>query len=118
MPVKTKRENLFCGEVFRVFDRGQNNCYFDSAVKDTNMHHFFPTPFSLERRNTLCFCETRLQRFYLINVQKTQNFLVNLKTDKSKNKCGKSNCNMIKKTQDNHKSIYVIGYQEHVSLSV
>ena len=37
VPVKTKRENLFCGEVFRVFDRGQNNCYFDSAVKNTNM---------------------------------------------------------------------------------
>ena len=22
---------------FRVFDGGQNNCYFDSAVKNTNM---------------------------------------------------------------------------------
>ena len=27
----------FAGRFFRVFDRGQNNCYFDSAVKDTNM---------------------------------------------------------------------------------
>ena len=25
------------GRFFRVFDRGQNNCYFDSAVKNTNM---------------------------------------------------------------------------------
>ena len=41
VPVKTKRENLFCGEVFRVFDRGQNNCYFDSAVKDTNIAQYF-----------------------------------------------------------------------------
>ena len=37
LPVKTKRENLFCGEVFRVFNRGQSNCYFNSAVKNTNM---------------------------------------------------------------------------------
>ena len=27
----------FEGRFFRVFDRGQNNCYFDSAVKNTNM---------------------------------------------------------------------------------
>ena len=27
----------FAGRFFRVFDRGQNNCSFDSAVKNTNM---------------------------------------------------------------------------------
>ena len=27
----------FAWRFFRVFDRGQNNCYFDSAVKNTNM---------------------------------------------------------------------------------
>ena len=26
----------FAGRFFRVFDRGQNNCYFDSAIKNTN----------------------------------------------------------------------------------
>ena len=31
----------FSGRFFRVFERGQNNCYFDSAVKNTNMQHFF-----------------------------------------------------------------------------
>ena len=37
VPVKTKRENLLCVDLIRVFDRCQNNCYFDSAVKNTNM---------------------------------------------------------------------------------
>ena len=27
----------FAGRFYRVFDRGQNNCYFNSAVKNTNM---------------------------------------------------------------------------------
>ena len=27
----------FAGRFFRVFGGGQNNCYFDSAVKNTNM---------------------------------------------------------------------------------
>ena len=27
----------FAGRFFRVFERGQNNCSFDSAVKNTNM---------------------------------------------------------------------------------
>ena len=26
------------GRFFHVSDRGQNNCYFDSAVKNKNMH--------------------------------------------------------------------------------
>ena len=31
----------FAGRFFRVFDRGQNNCYFDSAVKNMNTPQFF-----------------------------------------------------------------------------
>ena len=31
----------FAGRFFRVFDGGQNNCYFDSAVKNTNTPQFF-----------------------------------------------------------------------------
>ena len=28
----------FVGRFFHVSDRGQNNCHFDSAVKNKNMH--------------------------------------------------------------------------------
>ena len=31
----------FAWRFFRAFDRGQNNCYFDSAVKNTNTLQFF-----------------------------------------------------------------------------
>ena len=37
VPIKTKRESLFRGEVLRVFDRGWNNSYFDSTVNNTIM---------------------------------------------------------------------------------
>ena len=43
----------FAGRFFRVFDRGQNNCYFDPAVKNTNMpQKKFAAPFSFDRHNT------------------------------------------------------------------
>ena len=41
VPVKTIRENLLAGRFFRVFDWGQNNRYFDSSVKNTNVPQFF-----------------------------------------------------------------------------
>ena len=46
---------FFAGSFFRVFDRGQNNCYFYSTVKNTNVPHrlvFFAAPFSFDRHNT------------------------------------------------------------------
>ena len=46
----------FAGRFFRVFDRGQNNCYFDSAVKNTNMQHvFFTAPFSFDLHNICAY---------------------------------------------------------------
>ena len=49
---------FFSGMVFRVFDRGQNNCYFNHTVKNTNVpQKNFAPPFSYNRHNILFFLQ-------------------------------------------------------------
>ena len=63
VPVKTKREIFFAGGLFRVFDRGQNNCYFDSTVKNTNVPQtFLCGTFYFDRHNISIFIDMHLQQ--------------------------------------------------------
>ena len=65
----------FAWRFFRVFDGGHNNCYFDSAVKNTNMPQIFfsAAPFSFDRHNSLIFsfliCPEMRMRIIMLNVE-------------------------------------------------
>ena len=61
---------FFAGRFFRVFDRGQNNCYFDSAVKNTNMPQkkFLQHPLVLTGTIPLCLSNRICNEYFIFHI--------------------------------------------------